>query len=269
VTPVHPPTFTPALFAAVPGVILADTPRPDPSDDAAVDRAWSSLRAQQPRLYDGEVLLLSSRAPLGARRARYRHLATASVLGRSVRSLGVQGVVIARDHRHHEHLLLGRRSGDTRIYQGLWENAPSGSLAPPAPPADRLSSAAIIDSLRDEGLEELGIDLAGAGARWLGLLDDPAAGSTDIVIELRPCAPIDPRASICTLTDGRWEYADAAWIALADLPAWRASHRAAISPPTHALLDHLTPDRSGPPRPATPGASSPSPGPSPGPSRSA
>lgn len=242
----HPaPADAPGLprFAVLPAL------DPPPAIAAAIDQLWADLRRANPRLFDGPILitdplaeLLAARfsAGLAARRASYKTLATAAEVGMSVRALGVQGIVTARDGRGVEHLLLGRRSSDVRVYQGLWENAPSGTLPPPPPGEASIGDAHFVRALLAEGIEEVGLDLNRAAMSFAALLDDAHAQSLDVVLRLAMDQPIDPRTLPCPSHDGgRWEYADTAWIALPDLPAWAAANAHAISPPTHALLGWL------------------------------
>lgn len=208
---------------------------PSPAHAARIAGAWDRLLAANPRYHDGPALILESSSPLAVRRDTYRTLATAADIDRSVRALGVQGVVVGRDRAGDEHLLFGRRSSDTRIYGGLWENAPSGGMTAP-PKCDTLALRDFAAALRDEGLEELGLDLADAQVTPLCLLDDPLAFSIDLVLGVRPRAPIDPRSLPCPASDGgRWEYIDAAWVRLDQSTAWIARDPGAFSPSTVAL----------------------------------
>jgi hypothetical protein len=177
---------------------------------------------------------------LSARRATYKALATAAHVGIDVRALGVQGVITARDASGEEHLLLGRRGSDVRVYQGLWENAPSGTIKPPPESVSSLDLAHFTSALMEEGLEELGLNLRSANISWIALLDDAEALSLDAVLKLEMHHPIDPRAAPCPADDThRWEYAATAWTPIAQLPDWTERHAHAISPPTRAVLRWL------------------------------
>lgn len=209
------------------------------SADPQIDAAWRELTAANPRLFDGPVLLVDRLEDdmIHARPGRYRTLATAALLGRHVRSLGVQGVVIGRDRAGQPHVLFGRRSGDTRIYGGQWENAPSGSLEPPRHESPTLALPDLARALAAEGTEELGIDLADAEVHIRALLDDAAAQSLDLVLQVSLRGIIDPRGSVCALADNRrWEYLDTAWVRIDDLRDWNRGSAAALSPPTAALM---------------------------------
>lgn len=240
--------------------IAIASPAPPVAPDDRVAAAWATLRAANPSLHDGPVLLVDPE-PLtqGEFRCRidtYRTLAAAAVLGRDIRALGVCGIVTALDARGEEHVLFGRRGSSVRMYPGHWENAPSGSVAPPGDAAE-LTLADLAEALADEGDEELGIDLRRAPAAAIALLDDPTAHSLDVVLEVRLGTPIDPRQGLCSLTADR-EYVDLAWLDRRNLSSWLIHAAAGVSPPTLALVQWwLT-------RPSA--ASSPTPGPSPAPS---
>lgn len=227
----HPP---PDLEAPV---RILDARAPDPALVPRINDAWESLRAANPRYHDGAMLVVESRSPLTVRRDTYRTLATAAIFDPTIRALGVQGVVIGRDRSEHEHTLFGRRSAETRIYGGLWENAPSGGMTA-APGRGALSLGDFIGALRGEGIEELGLDLADAEIKPIALLDDPRAFSIDLVLEVRPHRPIDPRAIPCSARDGgRWEYIDAAWVRWDQIGGWMRRDRAAFSPSTLVLAN--------------------------------
>jgi hypothetical protein len=247
----HP---TPASAPGLPRFTILPALDPPPPIAAAIDQLWADLKLSNPRLFDGPILITETLADmrlagdshvLTARRASYKTLATAADVGMSVRALGVQGIVTARDERGVQHLLLGRRSSEVRIYQGLWENAPSGTIPPPPPEDTAIDDAHYVRALLAEGIEEVGLDLNRAAMSFAALLDDAHAQSLDIVLKLAMDLPIDPRALPCPSQDcGRWEYADTAWIALPDLPAWSATNAHAISPPTLTLLRWITSETS-------------------------
>jgi hypothetical protein len=215
---------------------------PPPSVAAAIDHLWDDLRRRNPRLHDGPILLADTGAGmtahgLVARRATYKTLATAADVGMDVRALGVQGVVTARDAAGEEHLLLGRRGSEVRIYQGLWENAPSGTITPPPADESFIDWAHCTRTLLDEGIEETGLNLSAANMSWIALLDDPEARSLDVVLKLDMHQPIDPRATPCPADDThRWEYAATAWTPLNQLATWATQNAHAVSPPTRAVI---------------------------------
>jgi isopentenyldiphosphate isomerase len=147
--------------------------------------------------------------------------------------------VLGRDNTNRHHLLLARRSSEVRIYAGLWENAPSGTVSVSCLDTStprHLDTSSLKHALAQEGLEELGLDLSTARATPIALLEDAEANSLDAVLRIELAAPINPRTLPCPTTHNRWEYADTAWIALADLPTWLAKNARAVSPPTRELI---------------------------------
>lgn len=216
-------------------------PRASQTDDS-VGLAWEELHRANPVLHDGPILLALAdelrRGELVCRAGGYRELATASMLGRAdrTRALGVCGLVVGRDSRGDRHVLFGRRGVQTRIYGGMWENAPSGTVAPPRAGAESVAMAELVASLRDEGIEELGIDLAAADVTAVAMLEDARACSVDVVLSAELPGAIDARASMCVASARRWEYVDTAWVAERDIEAWIERDSAAISPPTLGLV---------------------------------
>lgn len=253
-------TIHPISHGASPRIELLPAIDPPPPIAAAINNLWAELRRDNPRLHDGPILITDplhttlsratgsprfARAHTGlaliARHATYKTLATAADVGMHVRALGVQGIVTARDASGEEHLLLGRRGSEVRIYQGLWENAPSGTLPPPVPGASLIDQSHFTQALLAEGIEELGLNLSAASISWLAMLDDAEARSLDVVLKLQMQQPIDPRATPCATDDTHpWEYAATQWTPLATLGAWAAQNAHAISPPTLALIRWIT-----------------------------
>jgi hypothetical protein len=236
-------TICPTTAEAVPlNFEIRDAPTPPPSVAPAIETIWRTHLSKNPKLYDGPLLLTVGTLPaLPSRillRSSYKlHLCLGSD---ELNSLGVQGVIIGRDAAGIPHILLARRSSDVRMYPGLWENAPSGSVPPPPLPTDRIDQSHFINALLDEGVEELGLDLSTARIRLVALQQDTAARSLDIMLRFDLADPIDPRTLPCPTSHNRWEYADAAWLPIAEIPAWSAQHAHAISPPTLALFRWIT-----------------------------
>ncbi len=240
-------TIHPIPAAAAPSLrfTLPPPPPPPPPIASAIDLVWAELRQASPRLFDGPIVLTDTGAAvlgaapldkLPARRATYKTLATAADVGMTVRALGVQALVLARDAAGVEHILLGRRSSEVRKYPGLWENAPSGSVPPPPAAEQSVSLPHLARTLIAEGIEELGLSLSAVDMTCIALLDDAEAASLDVVLRVNLPHPINPKSLPCPATDGRWEYADAAWVPVAQLKGWVESNAHAISPPALAVL---------------------------------
>jgi hypothetical protein len=226
------------------GQLAVDVADAAPIADAAAreraEREWARRSGENPRLFDGPILRVVSTDPerglVRAERAGFKHLVTREASGVECTILSVTGVIVGRDARGREHVLLGRRSGQTRIYGGMWELGPSGGLTPPPPGVTTIGLDAVLAQLREEGLEELGLDLAGARCEPVCLALDELAGSDDIVVRVTPPGPIDPRRLPCrTGACSDWEYIDTAWVPLDGLAAFDAASPDAIIPPTRAL----------------------------------
>lgn len=205
-----------------------------------VDRVWREMREQNDALYDGPIArVLSADIETGVvlcGRSTFKHLVTAGRLGRDVRQLGIVGWLIGMNRAGVEHVLLARRSSSTRVYPGMWENAPSGGVT--AGEDER----SLFRMLEDEAEEELGMalpSLASGRSAFVGWMRDPIARSLDLIVRVE-VGEVDPSRAPCFgAGDGRWEYTDAAWLSHADAPAYFAKHREAISPPTLALARKL------------------------------
>ena len=224
-------------------------PAVEPTGDVAraIDLMWEDLKRARARLHDGPILLVDRKAMesgrLVVRRGTYKTLATAAHVGMDVYALGVQGVLTGRDEDGDECVLMGRRSSQVRMYAGMWENAPSGTVTPPSLPldggADAVDWAHVITALRQEGFEELGLDVSSSRVSWLALLVDEAARSIDVVLKLEFERRVRSRVGSCQ-DDGceRWEYAESGWVPRTKLLEWAERERGAfgVSPPTRALV---------------------------------
>ena len=208
-----------------------------------LDLLWMLEKETNPELFDGPILVIRvddlREGDLLVRRWSYkRHFCLQNTL---FRSLGVQGLVIGRDHAGTEHLLLGRRSSSVRMYPGLWENAPSGGVPPPPTGVDELHRDHILKALMSEGLEEIGLSLHPQYAQFIATLEDQTARSFDLVFRLELGVAINSTGLPCAIhEDGRWEYADAAWVPMTNLRNWVEQNAHAVSPPTRALTRWLT-----------------------------
>jgi 8-oxo-dGTP pyrophosphatase MutT (NUDIX family) len=157
----------------------------------AVDAAWATLRAQNPRLFDGptlQVLGLSRNGHGGVQihvqESSYRFIAVASLgVDCGARPIGVKGFV-----RDGGRVLMGRRSAAVASYPGGWEFVPGGTLEPGEDPA-----AAIARELA----EEARLALASPPIA-VAVLFDATASSWEIVYRLA--------AKLDALPEVGWEY---------------------------------------------------------------
>ena len=212
--------------------------------DPAVDAAWDAMRRESPALFDGPIVLVDpptvSLPTLRGELATYRHAATAGATGRRVRSLGVKGLLLARDRAGAPHTLVGLRSSSTRIYPGLWELAPAGSVEPPGRGAATITLAAMIETLRVESNEELGLDLPASACTPIALIDDDQASSVDILFRCDLAANIERLPPPCAGHEiPSSEYAAVQWVPVGELPGWLRRSADAIAPPTAQIVRWL------------------------------
>lgn len=212
---------------------------PTDADDVPaieIDDVWDRLRRARPRLFDGPILSFvgEDRGVVLARRDSYKRLAVQGEAGHLVTppvvQLAVTGVLVARDNAGRPHVFLGKRSDDTRIYGSLWELGPSGGLDPPSAPVHALDEHAVIRQLQVECRDEVGIAGVFTSHAVLGLIDDPVAMSTDIVVRL----DLQRRLGELLVSASNWEYAEVRWLPAAELAAF--GEREPTIPPTAALL---------------------------------
>ncbi|MFG0283096.1 MAG: NUDIX hydrolase [Phycisphaerales bacterium JB039] len=193
-------------------------------------RRWEALRGANPALFDGAIYsvtsLDSAAGVMRCRRGRYREIVLRRP-GDDVRLLSVTGLLVHEGSR----VLLGQRGAKLRSYPGMWEIGPAGGVEP-AEGEGQVSIERIRAALAAEIVEEIGVAIDTGGAQCVGVCSDDAARSLDIVlrIDLEGTAPA-PRHG-----DG-WEYEDAAWVAIGDLPRFTAQ-RATIAP-SRAIMQAL------------------------------
>lgn len=211
-------------------------------ESAEVERVWAELCAANPRLHDGHILqVLEVNAAAGeivCAVGSYKLLSVAGRVPTGTLQLGVKGLVIGLDVTSRPHVLLGRRSQQTRLYGGMWEVAPGGGIDPPAALLEgnncELSEADVLRELAKEGREELGIEIQPHDCRVVAVVRDEIARSEDVVVRVELPGTID---LACGLKgEHAWEYGDTRWVMLADLALFDADHAAEITPPTRAIF---------------------------------
>ena len=229
--------------------LALDASAPPAPDDETVAR-WEAMRRDKPRLFNGPMLACdsydASSLTVRCRLERYQRLAVQPEVLTGVMQLSVTGVMLARDGLGREHVLLGKRSAATRLYEGMWELAPSGGIDPPAT-TSMLDSGARLDGfdawrqLVLEIDEELDLAIAPDPGRIVGLVSDPIAMSTDLVFRVVLARPLE---DLRTPSSGRsgaveasaWEYDDTRWVATDEIAAFDGREPGAIIPPTRALF---------------------------------
>ena len=246
-----------ASWAVAPGAIrfVLSGAEPGPSDEAT-DRAWARMVERNPRLFDGLFLSVERWSPptVGAggggapgvfacRVERYRRLATAPEVGGvsgaggvvGVRLLALTGVVTASDSAGVEHVLMGLRAAQTRMYGGLWEFAPAGGVDPPG--AGQSFDASLLRRVLARELEEeVGLSPKAMGAcdPVLVVLNEEAH-SYDVVMRTRLVIGLE-EAALRAVPES-WEYERIEWVPVDDARAFADAE--GIVPQGRAILQQL------------------------------
>lgn len=169
----------PPVFNAVP-----DRWIPDDVDLDLVDDAWESLRAENPRYHDGEVLHVlgvvrngHGGATVHLAPSSYRFLAVrARGIDTGVRPLGVKGLCLLRDAAPPDgRFLAGLRSEGSGSYPGCWEFLPGGGV-PPESDGEARPDLVFARELR----EECGLDSTDEPVP-MAMLRDDVVGTWEVV----------------------------------------------------------------------------------------
>ena len=222
-------------------------------EPAAASAVWAEMQTANEPLHDGPICRclkvalpqqLGEPGVVSVARGQYRSMAVqrdARVGDRGIRMLGCKALIIGRDSRGAEHVAIGQRGTGVLMYPRQWELAPAGSID--ARWLNGTLADALVATVRDEGLEELGIDLTSACdvTGPVCLYHDQAALCWDVIVRLDWRGPIVPTKSPggCRVDEHAWEYADVVWLAQADAKAWHDRSPGALSPPTVAVLRWL------------------------------
>jgi 8-oxo-dGTP pyrophosphatase MutT (NUDIX family) len=220
-------------------ILIDDAPPPaDPALDRAVERRWQAMKRQNPRLFGGGVLSVSSldaaAGLIRCRRDDYRRLVVQPDVPTGVLQLAISGLVLAPDARGRPHVLLGRRGHRTRMYGGMWELTPAGGVEPPVPPARELAHGDLAAELVRELREETGLEPPPTRALppALCIVLDRLASSYDIILRLDLPEPSTPRPS----PGSQWESLEFRWLSLDDVSRFLA-HEPVIEPTRAVLTD--------------------------------
>ncbi|MBX3382191.1 MAG: hypothetical protein KF864_01655 [Phycisphaeraceae bacterium] len=195
--------------AEIHAIISRDRP---PPPTRAVEEEWAKRTAANPRLYDGPLLAVQQYdhelARITCRRDGFMRLAVQPAVPTGVRLLAVTALLSARDDGGREHVLLGRRSPQTRIFGGMWEIGPSGGVSPPPAAIEHMDLACLSARLSEEISEEIGLDVVCTGTP-VAYVRDLVASSDDLVL----------RFSLGRLADAahlarpaNWEYTETIWM---------------------------------------------------------
>jgi hypothetical protein len=205
-----------------------------PEVSQAVEARWAELCAENPRYFDGPVLSVVTFDPEAnevlCRRDRYMRLAVQPQVATGVQQLAVTAVLTASDAMGRKHVLLGRRSPQTRIYGGMWELGPSGGVAPPPLNVDELPEDALLSHLADEVSEEVGLELR--GGRGVAMVRDHVAHSDDVCIE----CDLGPLEALGASGPANWEYTETVWLPVDAVAQFDEGNAGEIIAPTRAVL---------------------------------
>ncbi|MGE3109265.1 MAG: hypothetical protein AB7G11_04415 [Phycisphaerales bacterium] len=222
------------------------------------EATWRELCQRNPKLHDGAIVRASGFDPetmtFRVSPDSYRAFAVqegkpAGVVPRADRFdesliwlVGVKGWLVARDGAGHEHLMIARRSAQTRIYGLCWESAPAGAIEFEASLAHESSAldltVSVRSALQHEAREELEMEVDAARAEPIVIVQDSIARSFDIFMQIVLRQTIIPaRSPACFSSGERWEYLDAAWLSRKD--ATRFASAGAVSTPTCAAMAAL------------------------------
>jgi isopentenyldiphosphate isomerase len=211
---------------------LKDLPRVALTRPAAEAR-WRELCAQNPRHFDGPILSVVTFDPdaneVMCRRDRYMRLAVQPRVHTGVQQLSVTAVLTARDEAGREHVLLGRRAQETRIFGGMWEIGPSGGIPAPHASVQELPADAIIAHLSDEVSEEIGLEIEqGEGVAYIR---DHVAYSDDL------CISCDlGRLEEVGASAANWEYTEVLWLPVDSVSVFDQANAGEIIAATRALF---------------------------------
>ena len=228
----------PSRFIPLDGLDLSFDPSPPPAASPGVLARWATMRSANPRLHNGPILACSV-GPDGAiiaRRDTYQRLAVQAedrtLVEPPVMQLSVTGVLVAPGAAGvagAPAILFGKRSPQTRIYQSMWELAPSGGLDP-ADDGAAPGMADVLAQLEREAEEELGFLPEPLTSRVLGLVIDPVAMSTDVVIRQELA-----HRPVCR--EAGWEYTETRWVQISDIKSFITNN--SVIPPTLAILQTM------------------------------
>lgn len=201
----------------------------------AIDAAWQGLRAQNPRYFNGKILAFDTydtdTGVIHTSIEDYKRHAVCDTVDCGIYLLAVTAIIAAPDEHSEMRYLLGKRSPTTHRYSNLWELGPSGGVDVPTDDIELLEFDAIVDELKREIAEEVGIEIGACRITPIALVHDDGVGSVDIAIRIElPSMP--------ELSRG-WEYVDCKWVTLDELLGWFEKRPEELIPTTVALALRL------------------------------
>lgn len=215
------------------------SPLDPPATTADVEREWAKIVAANPRVYNGPHLSVVSidfdEARIHCRRDTFQRLIVQPRVRTGMRLLAVSALVVARDARGREHVLLGRRGASVRIYPGMWEFGPAGGVTPPHVSVRALSEHDLKRNLAEEMEEEIGVTFP--VGEPIAIVRDTIAFSDDIIFR---CDAGDLGVARRAMGEpSNWEYSETKWIAVDELGAFASTQAEQIILPTRAMIKLL------------------------------
>lgn len=208
----------------------------DARTEAAVEARWADLVASNPRMFNGPLLSVAgadlASGAVECVRDDFKHLAVQDRVRTGVEILAVSGVLVARDRAGREHVMLGKRGVQTRVYGGLWELGPSGGMPLPREGVSELGLDDFVEHLREETREEAGIEIGGAFCTCAGFCRDFVARSLDVMVRVELRERVEEVASRAR----DWEYEDVRWVAVDEVEGLDRRLGAGIIAPTRAFF---------------------------------
>jgi len=208
----------------------------DTKTAAAVESRWDQLTAANPRMFNGPLLsVVGADLASGAiecARDDFKHLAVQDRVRTGVEILAVSGVLIARDAAGREHVLLGRRARQTRVYGGMWELGPSGGMPLPREGVREFGLREFVDHLAEETREEAGVEIAGAASTCVGFCRDFVAHSLDVMVRVDLREPLEA----ITSRPRDWEYEEVRWVPVDQVAAFDRANAPETITPTRAFF---------------------------------
>lgn len=234
--PVHVWPLAPGAEVRLAGATEAPAP-----GDVRARRRWDEQVAGNPRLHDGPIWSVRSVNPgtglISVSPDRYWRYAVRPTIGTGVTMLAVRGVVTGLDSAGVEHVLIGQRSAQTRIYGELWEVVPGGGVPGEKSGGGIPGVGDLLSHLMLEAREEAGITVEPGECRFVGFCHDTYAGGFDVLMHVALTASLEDVRRGMGVRD--WEHSHVRWMPVREAAAFDASDAGRISPPTRAIFRSL------------------------------
>ncbi|MFI4882722.1 MAG: NUDIX hydrolase [Phycisphaerales bacterium JB064] len=203
-----------------------------PSQDPAIEAAWQAACSANPKLFDGPILSVrgidAGGGVIHAAADRFSHV-VCNRPGRSMATtiLSVTGV-IESSIGNRPCVLLARRGRSTRSYPGMWEFAPAGGLHVPER-RGALGLGHVLETLRTELAEEVGVTAHLEQARAVALVADADARSLDIIVRAHIAGP----APVLRIGgEHAWECSEARWVFVDEVASFLRDAEGGVIEPT-------------------------------------